>query len=98
LTLLNVLSKEREDASKVLGSYWKGCMSNEGAISLYLCTVCDYHVLNKWASGGTPSHGMELQEMGLDGQDRRTRNFKSVVSTKKYRIRALGASIYVETT
>jgi hypothetical protein len=41
---------------------------------------------------------MELQEMGLDGQDRRTGNFKSVVSTKKYRIRALGASIYVETT
>ena len=28
---------------KVLGSYWKGRMSNEEANSLYLCTVRDYH-------------------------------------------------------
>ena len=33
---------------KVLGSYWKGRMSNEEANSLYLCTVRDYHALHKW--------------------------------------------------
>ncbi len=32
---------------KVLGSYWKGRMSNEEANSLYLCTVRDYHALHK---------------------------------------------------
>jgi hypothetical protein len=49
---------------KVLGSYWKGCMSNVEVNSLYLCTVRDYHVLHKWNAGGTPSQAMELQEMG----------------------------------
>ena len=33
---------------KVLGSYWKGRMSNEEANSLYLCTVRDHHALHKW--------------------------------------------------
>jgi hypothetical protein len=31
---------------KVLGSYWKGNMSNEESNSLYLCTVRDYHELH----------------------------------------------------
>ena len=53
---------------KVLGSYWKGSMSDEEVNSLYLCTVRDYHVLHKWDTGGTPSQAMELQEMGVDGQ------------------------------
>ena len=53
---------------KVLGSYWKGRMSNEEANSLYLCTVRDYHALYKWDTGGTPSQAMELQEMVVDGQ------------------------------
>ena len=56
---------------KVLGSYWKGRMSNEEANSLYLCTVRDYHALHKWDAGGTPSQAMELQEMVVDGQDNR---------------------------
>jgi hypothetical protein len=56
---------------KVIGSYWKGRMSNEEAISLYLCTVRDYHALHKWDAGGTPSQVMELQEMGVDGQGSR---------------------------
>jgi len=30
---------------KVLGSYWKGHMSNEEVNSLYLCTFHDYHTL-----------------------------------------------------
>ena len=53
---------------KVLGSYWKGRMSNEESNSLYLCTVREYHALHKWDAGGTPSQAMELQEMGVDGQ------------------------------
>ena len=53
-----------------LGSYWTGgCMSNEEANSLYKCTVHEYHVLHKWDAGGTPSQAMEMQEMGVDGQD-----------------------------
>ena len=55
---------------KVPGSYWKGCMSNEEANSLYLCTVREYHALHKWDAGGTPSQAMELQEVGVDGQVR----------------------------
>jgi hypothetical protein len=54
---------------KVLGSYWKGHMSNEETNSLYLCIVRDYHALHKWDAGGTPSQAMELQEMVVDGQD-----------------------------
>jgi hypothetical protein len=54
---------------KVLGSSWKGRMSNKEENSLYLCTVRDYHALHKWDGGGTPSQTMELQEMGVDGQD-----------------------------
>jgi hypothetical protein len=54
---------------KVLGSNWKGLMSNEEVTSLYLCTVRDYHALHKWNTGGTPSQAMELQEMVVDGQD-----------------------------
>ncbi len=46
-------------------------MSNEEVNSLYLYTVRDYHVFHKWDVGGTPSQGMELQEMGVDGQDSR---------------------------
>ena len=53
---------------KVLGSYWKGHMSNEEANSLYLYTVREYHALHKWDAGGTPSQAMELQEMDVDGQ------------------------------
>jgi hypothetical protein len=46
---------------KVLGSYWKGHMSNEEENSLYLCTVRDYHVSNtEWDAGGTPSQAMEV--------------------------------------
>ena len=45
---------------KVLGSYWKGHMSNEEANSQYKCTVREYHVLHKWDSGGTPSQEMEM--------------------------------------
>jgi hypothetical protein len=56
---------------KVLGSYWKGRMSNEEANSLYLCIVHDYHVLHKWDAGGTPFQALELQEMGVDGQNSR---------------------------
>ena len=55
---------------KVLGSYWKGLMSNEEVNSQYLCTVREYHALHKWDAGGTPSQAMELQEMGVDGQGR----------------------------
>ncbi len=44
---------------KVLGSYWKGRMSNEESNSLYLYTVRDYHELNKWDVGGTPSQTIE---------------------------------------
>ncbi len=54
---------------QVLGSYWTGRMSNEEANSLYKGTVREYHVLHKWDAGGTPSQAMELQEMGVDGQD-----------------------------
>ena len=57
-------SEDRRDVCgqtiKVLGSYWKGRMSNEEANSLYLCTVRDYHTLHKWDTGGTPSQTMEL--------------------------------------
>ncbi len=56
---------------KVLGSYWKGHMSNEDVNSLYLYTVRNYHALHKWDSGGTPSQVMEIQEMGVDGQGSR---------------------------
>ena len=56
---------------QVLGSYWTGCMSNEETNSLYKCTVYEYHVLYKWDTGGTPSQGMEVQEMGVDGQGNR---------------------------
>ncbi len=56
---------------KVLGSYWKGRMSNEEANSLYLYTVRNYHALHKWDAGGTPSQAMEIQEMGVDGQGSR---------------------------
>ena len=56
---------------KVPGSYWKGHMSNEEVNSQYLCTVREYHALHKWDAGGTPSQAMELQEMGVDGQDSR---------------------------
>ena len=44
-------------------------MSNEESNSLYKYTVREYHVLHKWDGGGTPSQTMELQEMGVDGQD-----------------------------
>ena len=54
---------------KVPGSYWKGRMSNEETNSLYLCTVHEYHVLHKWDAGGSPSQAMDVQEMGVDGQD-----------------------------
>jgi hypothetical protein len=57
---------------KVLGSYWKGYMSNEETNSLYLCTVRDYHALHKWDEGGKPSKTMELQEIVVDGQDMTT--------------------------
>ena len=56
---------------KVLGSYWKGHMSNEETNSLYLCTVHDYHRLYRWDTGSTPSQAMELQEMVVDGQGNR---------------------------
>ena len=56
---------------QVLGSYWTGHMSNEEVNSLYRCTVYEYHALHKWDTGGTPSQAMELQEMGVDGQDSR---------------------------
>ncbi len=56
---------------KVLGSYWKGRISNEEVNSLYLYTVRDYHVLHKWDTGGTPSQAMELQDMDVDGQGSR---------------------------
>jgi hypothetical protein len=56
---------------QVLGSYWTGRMSNEEVISLYNCTVREYHVLNKWDTGATPSQSMELQEMVVDGQGSR---------------------------
>jgi hypothetical protein len=56
---------------KVLGSYWKGHMSNEDVNSLYLYTVHNYHALHKWDSGGIPSQVMEIQEMGVDGQGSR---------------------------
>jgi hypothetical protein len=56
-----VLSKEREDGSKE-----DETIVNQN--SLYLCSVHDYHALHKWDTGGTPSQGMELQEMGVDGQ------------------------------
>ena len=45
---------------KVLGSYWKGRMSNEEVKSLCLYTVRDYHALHKWDAGGTPLQAMEL--------------------------------------
>ncbi len=96
---------------KVLGSYWKGSMSNEESNSLYLCTVRDYHELHKWDAGGTPSQSMELQEMDVDGQGiRETGGSASdriffmkypMSSFMKYPIPvlfALGSSIYVETT
>jgi hypothetical protein len=38
---------------KVLGSFWKGHMSNEEETTQYLCTVRDYHALHKWDTGGT---------------------------------------------
>ena len=56
---------------KVLGSYWKGRMSNEEANSQYKCTVSEYHVFHKYDTGGTPSQAIELQEMGVDGQGSR---------------------------
>jgi len=56
---------------KVLGSYWKGFMSNGEVNSLYKCTVREYHALHKWDAGGTPSQTMELQEMVVDGQGSR---------------------------
>jgi hypothetical protein len=40
---------------QVLVSYWTGRMSNEEANSLHKCTVREYHVLDKWDAGGTPS-------------------------------------------
>jgi hypothetical protein len=96
---------------KVLGSYWKGSMSNEESNSLYLCTVRDYHELYKWDTGGTPYQSMELQEMGVDGQGiRETEGSSSdriffmkysMSSFMKYPMPflfALGSSIYVETT
>jgi hypothetical protein len=43
-------------------------MSNEEANSLYKCTVREYHALDKWDAGGTPSQTMGLQEMDVDGQ------------------------------
>ena len=43
------------DPGACLGSCWTGCMSNEESNSLYTCTVSD--------------QAMELQEMGVDGQD-----------------------------
>jgi len=46
-------------------------MSNEEANSLYKCTVREYHVLHKWDAGGSPSQAMDVQEMGVDGQDNR---------------------------
>ena len=56
---------------QVLVSYWTGRMSNEEANSLHKCTVREYHALHKWDAGGTPSQGMELQEMIVDGQGSR---------------------------
>jgi hypothetical protein len=56
---------------QVPGSYWTGHMSYEGENSLYKCTVREYHELHKWDGGGTPSQTMELQEIGVDGQDTR---------------------------
>ena len=56
---------------KVLGSYWKGHMSNEEVNLLYICTVREYHELHKWDAGGTPSQAMESQEMVVDGQGSR---------------------------
>ena len=53
---------------KVLGSYWKGHMSNEKANSQYKYTVHEYHDLHKWDAGGKPCQAIELQEMGVDGQ------------------------------
>ena len=87
---------------KVLGSYWKGRLSNEEVNSLYLCNVRDYHVLHKWDTGGTPSQVME-QEMGVDGQDNRETGGSTSdrIFFMKYPMSflfALGSSIYVETT
>ncbi len=56
---------------QVLGSYWTGHMSNEETNSRHKSTVHEYHALHKWDSGGTPSQGMELQDVGVDGQDNR---------------------------
>ncbi len=85
-------------------------MSNEESNSLYLCTVRDYHELNKWDTGGTPSQSMELLEMGVDGQViRETGGSTSdriffmkypMSSFMKYPMTflfELGSSIYVET-
>ncbi len=56
---------------QVFGSYWTGCMSNEEANSLYKYTVSESDALYKWDAGDTPSQVMDLQEMGVDGQDTR---------------------------
>ena len=59
------------DLINVLGYYWKGRMSNQEANSQYKCTVREYHTLHKWDTGGTLSQSIDLQEMGVDGQDSR---------------------------
>jgi hypothetical protein len=44
-------------------------MDDQEPNSHYKCTVYGYHVFHKWSGGGVPSQSMDLQEMGVDGQD-----------------------------
>jgi len=41
-------------------------------VTLFKCTVVGFHcsTFHKWAGGGVPSQAMEIQEMGVDVQDR----------------------------
>ncbi len=56
---------------QVLGSYWKGRMSNEEANSLYLCTVRDYHALHSGMQVVHPLKQWSCRRWCVDGQGSR---------------------------
>ncbi len=42
-----------------------------------------YHTLYKWVGGGVPSQTMELQEMGVDGQQRDPRQLEDFIRVSR---------------
>ena len=58
-----------QSVCKILERQQRPHIHDQETNTLYECTVCKYHTLYNWWTGrGVPSEGIDLQEMGVDGQ------------------------------